>query len=80
MAKRGGSRARAPKAETGPSVEEIVDEVTGKIVVKYATDAQGKAVTGIAVGPNKYDRRADGTFLIYRKDFEEVARQGLIRA
>ena len=76
MAKR---RRPKPEIDAG-SIEEVSDEVAGKIAVKYTNDALAEGVTSIACGHYVYPRRHDGSFLIHRKDLEDVARQGLVKA
>ena len=47
---------------------------------QYVNDALAEGVTSIACGHYVYPRRHDGSFLIHRKDLEDVARQGLVKA
>jgi len=64
----------------GPKIEDVIDEVTGKLAVKHKTASDAAGVTSISVGPNVYAKRGDGSFLIYRSDAAAVFAQGLVRA
>jgi len=73
-------KGRTAEASAGPNIEEVVDEVTGKLAVKHKTAADAAGVTSISVGPNVYAKRGDGSFLIYRSDAAAIFAQGLVRA